>query len=78
VIKHLLDFTGGHNDIVEPDLIGDNQVVDSQNYEVLGQGGLTLRKEAEVYDATLNTYISTTLSITRLISISPPLYPKLN
>jgi hypothetical protein len=58
VIKHLLDFTGGHNDVVEPDLIGDNQVVDSQNYEVLGQGGLTLRKEAEVYDATLNTYIS--------------------
>lgn len=76
MIKHLLDFTGGHNDIVEPDLIGDNQVVDSQNYEVLGQGGLTLRKEAEVYDATLNTYISTTLSITRLISISPPLYPQ--
>ena len=75
MIKHLLDFTGGHNDVVEPDYIGENQVTDSQNYEVLGQGGLTLRKEAEVYDSTLNTYISATLAIVTLKSISPPLYP---
>ena len=75
-LKHLLDLTGGHNDIVEPELIGDNQVKDSQNYEVLGEGSLTLRKEAEAYSSTLNTYISSTLGITTLVSISPPLYPQ--
>ena len=75
-LKHLLDLTGGHNDVVEPELLADNMVKDSQNYEVLGQGGLTLRKEPEVYSATLNTYISSTLSMTRVDSISPPLYPQ--
>jgi len=75
-LKHLLDLTGGHNDIVEPELLNDNMVQDSQNYEVLGQGGLTLRKEPESYDTTLDTYISSTLSMTRVDSISPPLYPQ--
>ena len=75
-LKHLLDFTGGHNDIVEPELLNDNMVQDSQNYEVLGQGGLTLRKEPEAYSATLNTYISATLGIETVTSISPPLYPQ--
>ena len=75
-LKHLLDLTGGHNDIVEPELIGDNQVKDSQNYEVLGQGGLTVRKEPEAYSATLNTYISTTLGMATVTSISPPIYPQ--
>jgi len=75
-LKHLLDLTGGHNDVVEPELLADNMVKDSQNYEVLGQGGLTLRKEPEVYSATLNTYISSTLTMTRVDSISPPLYPQ--
>ena len=74
-IEKALKLTDGHNDVVRSDLIGDGQVKDSQNYEVLGDGDLTLRKEAEVYSTSLNTYISSTLGMAVVHAISPPFYP---
>ena len=74
-VPKVLKLTDGHNDVVRSDLIGEGQVKDSQNYEVFGDGDLTLRKEADVYSTSLNTYISSTLGITTLHAISPPFYP---
>jgi hypothetical protein len=74
-VPKVLKLTDGHNDVVRSDLIGDGQVKDSQNYEVIGDGDLTIRKEPDAYSSTLNTYLSVTLDMATVLAISPPFYP---
>jgi hypothetical protein len=74
-VKQIFDLSGGYNDVVEPELIKDNELSDAQNYEILNFGDITRRTEADVYDATLNSYIAGTLNLEVLLAISPPWYP---
>ena len=72
--KALPILTGGLNELTRPDLLDNSQLQVCNNYEVIGDGRLKLRKKAEVFSESLNTKLSEIFS--DIISMSEPYYPR--
>jgi len=70
---------GGVNELANAETLRDSQLQASQNYEILGDDKLTLRKEPEEYGDhvsgdSLKTVLDAIFS-SSILQISPPLYP---
>ena len=70
---------GGVNELANAETLKDSQLKASQNYEILGDDKLTLRKEPEEYGDhvsgdSLKTVLDAIFS-SSILQISPPLYP---
>ena len=72
--KALPTLTGGLNELTRNDLIGDSQLQISNNYEVIGDGTLKLRKASETYSDNLDTLLSGLY--TDVTVMSEPYYPQ--
>ena len=72
-------FDGGVNELANAETLKDSQLKASQNYEILGDDKLTLRKEPEEYGDhvsgdSLKTVLDAIFS-SSILQISPPMYP---
>ena len=72
-IKLIENLTGGLNNVADPKLLADNQVKSCMNYEILGDGALTKRKDPAVYIEGLDTRVNAIY--TSVITMSEPYYP---
>ena len=79
MIKRVESLTGGVNDLSNPENLKDDQLQQSSNYEILGDGNLHKRKDPEQYGDhvsgdSLTTVINNYL-VTAILQVSPPYYP---
>ena len=72
--KALPLLTGGLNELTRADLLDNTQLQISDNYEVIGDGTLKLRKEEETFSSALNTKLLEIFS--EVIAMSEPYYPQ--
>ena len=78
-IEKIDALDGGMNELANAETLKSNQLQASQNYEILGDDKLTLRKEPEEYGDhvsgdSLKTVLDAIFS-SSILQISPPLYP---
>ncbi|MDD5540762.1 MAG: hypothetical protein PHG61_08730, partial [Candidatus Marinimicrobia bacterium] len=62
------------NNVARPNLLAEDELQECENYEVIGNGNLALRKDPETFDSYLDTALDAVFS--SIISISEPYYPQ--